>query len=129
MTTPIYAAIPVLRTAIYTALDPLTTAGVYWQRAAQDAAQPYIIEQSQDAGGNAVKTIGALGWQGLVTVKALAPTLSAAEALLAAVVPGMASLAHAGYSFVARYERPIIIPPDGDTWQAAHQWRVFINTA
>lgn len=126
---PIYSAITVLRTAIFNALDPLTTAGVYWQRATQGVAPPYVIAQSQDAGGNAVKTIGAFGWQGLVTVKAIAPTLSAAEALLAAVVPGMASLAYTGFSFVSRYERPIIIPPDGDIWQAAHQWRIFINTA
>lgn len=126
---PIYSAIPVLRTAIYNALDPLTAAGVFWQRATQGVALPYVIYQSQDAGGNAVKTIGAFSWQGLVTVKALAPSLSAAESLLAAVVPGMAALSYSGYSFVSRYERPIVIPPDGDTWQAAHQWRIFINTA
>jgi hypothetical protein len=127
--TPLYNAIQVVRFAVIAALDPLVTPPVFWVRATQGVALPYVIAFSQDAGGNAVKTIGRMGWQGLVTVKALAPSLSAAEALLTAVVPGMASLALTGYTFVARYERPIAIPPTDDEWQCGHSWRVFINTA
>lgn len=127
--TPVLAAIRILRTAVFQALGPLTLTGVYWQRADQGVALPFVVYQSQDLGGAAVERIGSLDWQGLVTVKALAGSQSAAETLLAAVAPGMASLSAAGSSITTRYVRPIVIPPDGDIWQAAHQWRVWITGA
>lgn len=128
--TPIYDAIHIVRKAIFEALDPLTTAGVYWQTAAQTAALPFCVYQSQDNGGRAEKHLNALGWSGLITIKAIAASQSAAETLMAAVAPGMASLASTGYSLMAEYMQPVVIPPD-DTgrWQAAHQWRVFLEAA
>lgn len=127
--TPLYSVLRALRFAIKAALQPLTATGVYWQRADQGVALPYIVYQSQDLGGQAVGTVGELAWSGLVTVKALATNQSAAELLIAAVAPGMEALIYAGYSISARYVRPVVIPPDGDTWQAAHQWRVGITGA
>lgn len=124
--TPLYSAIAVLRKAIFEALDPLTSAGVYWVQAAQGVALPFVIYQSQDNGGGSVKSVGALAWSGLITVRALAANQSAAETLMLAVAPGMASLSAAGYSIKTEYERPITIPP-GDAWQCGHIWRVSIS--
>jgi hypothetical protein len=127
--TPIYPAIAVLRKAIFEALDPLTTAGVYWVQAAQGAALPFVIFFSQDGGGQAEKTIGNLSWSGLVTVKALANSQSAAETLMGATAPGMAAPTAAGYTISTNYQRPIVIPPVDGVWQCGHLWRVFIATA
>jgi hypothetical protein len=124
--TPIYPAIAVLRKAIFEALDPLTAVGVYWVQATQGVALPFVIYQSQDNGGQAQKSVGALGWSGLITVRALAANQSAAETLMLAVAPGMASLSASGYQITTAYERPITIPP-GDSWQCGHIWRVTIS--
>jgi hypothetical protein len=124
---PIYNAITVLRFAVAAALTPLTSAGVYWLRADQDVPLPYVIFQSQDLGGKAVERVGELSWEGLVTVRALASDQGAADTLMGAIVGGMATLSYAGHTITARYVRPIVIPPDGDTWQSAHQWRVHIG--
>ena len=124
---PIYDAIHIVRRAVFEALDPLTTAGVYWQQAAQGAALPFVIYQSQDGGGSANKRLSNLGWQGLITVKALAANQSAAETLMLAVSPGMGALSATGYSISAEYERPIVLPPQDGVWQCCHQWRVFLE--
>jgi len=125
-TTPILDAIRILRTAIYAALSPLNSAA-YWQQADQGVARPFVVFQSQDAGGQAEKRIGDHGWSGLVTVKALADNQSAAESLLATVAPGMASLSYAGRDIAAEFERPLVVPPLDDVWQAGGIWRVFID--
>lgn len=147
--TPLYSAIPVLREAIADALAPLMAAAsppsglsyldsagrakCYWVQADQVDANknvvvlPYAIVQSQDEGGQAERAIGDLWWSGLVTLRALASRLSYAETLLAVLVPGMASLSKAGYTFSAVYERPITIPPRDGVWQAGHIWRVSIS--
>jgi hypothetical protein len=131
-TTPITEAIEKLRQAIYTALAPLAAPhGVYWLQADQSAALPYVIFQSQDAGGRKVLHLGDYAWEGLVTIKALANGTtgkqSGAAALLALVIPGMGSLASTGYTFSVEHERPIVIPPDAEgTWQAAQLYRVGI---
>jgi hypothetical protein len=127
--TPITEAIEKLRRAVSAALAPLAApAGVYWMQAAQTASLPFVIFQSQDGGGEAVKHLGDYAWEGLVTVRALAVSQSAAEVLLAAVIPGMASLASTGYTFFVEHERPLILPPNGNgTWQAGHIYRVGIS--
>lgn len=125
-TAPILDAIPLLRTAIYQALSPLASA-VYWQQADQGVARPFVVYQSQDAGGQAEKRIGDHGWSGLVAVKAIADTQSAAESLYATVALGMDNLAHAGYGMSAEFERPLVVPPLDDVWQAGGTWRVFID--
>jgi hypothetical protein len=126
--TPVYSVIRILRYAIVAALDPLTTTGVYWVQAKQGVALPFVIAQSQDNGGRGEKTVGALSWSGLVTIRALAASQSAAETLLEAVAPGMASLSSAGYTITTIYDRPITIPPRDDTWQCGHIWRVHISS-
>jgi hypothetical protein len=129
--TPLTEAIEKLRAAVYAALSPLAAPhGVYWLQAAQNAALPFIVYQSQDAGGKDVKHLGDYAWEGLVTVKALANSAggqSGAEALLDAVLPGMSSLAATGYTFAVEHERPLVIPPDvSGTWTAAHLFRIGI---
>jgi hypothetical protein len=126
--TPIYDAIYILRKAIYEALDPLTASGIFWFQAAQGAALPFAIYQSQDLGGSAEKAVGKVWWRGLVTLRALATSQSAAETLMTAIRPGMASLAFTGYSIQATYDRPIVIPPDDGVWQTAHSFLVEIDT-
>jgi hypothetical protein len=125
-TTPILDAIPILRAAVYAALAPLNAA-IYWLQADQGVARPFVVYQSQDLGGSAVKRIGDHGWSGLVTVKAIADTQGAAEALYATVAPGMGSLAHAGYGIIAEFERPLVIPPLEDIWQSGGVFRVTIT--
>ena len=130
MPSPIYNALNLVRKAIFEALDPLTTAPIYWQQAAQGQALPLVVYQSQDGGGSAEKHLNAIGWEGLITVKALASNQSAAETLINMVAPGMASLSSTGYTVCAEYERPVVIPPDAaGVWQAAHQWRVYLEAA
>jgi hypothetical protein len=130
--TPLTEAIEKLRAAVYTALSPLAAPhGVYWLQADQNAALPFVIAQSQDAGGRDVKHLGDYAWEGLVTIKALANgqsgNLSGAEALLRAVLPGMNSLAVSGYTFFVEHERPLVLPPDDQgVWQACSIFRVGI---
>lgn len=130
MPTPIFDAIKLVRAAIFAALDPLTTAPVSWAQAPQGVDPPFVVYQSQDAGGRAEKHLNALGWSGLITVKAIATSQSAAETLMSAVAPGMNSLTSVGYNIFAEYMQPIVIPPD-DTgrWTTAHQWRVYLEAA
>jgi len=138
--TPILDAITLVRVAIRNALKPLAAPhGVYWLQADQSTpdqpvAYPYIIFQSQDLGGKDVKHLGDYGWQGLVTIRALADgpagKLRGAEALLVAVLPGMDSLASAGYGFFVEHERPLVLPPDVDgIWQAGSIYRVGMYSA
>ena len=127
--TPILNAISILRQAVFEAFDPLTTYPVYWQQADEQVQPPFVIYQSQDAGGRAAKHIGDYGWEGLITVRALAPTQGAAEELLAAVAPGMDALQATGYSFTADYQGPLVVAPDPfGVWQAGHIWRVALGT-
>ena len=136
MIAPIYSAIQLVRFALVAALDPLTTAGVYWLQAPEGATLPYCIIQSQDLGGRAEPHLGALGWSGLITVKALASsqgsangnTQAAAEAIMAAVAPGMdAIVAPTGYDIAVAYSRPIVVPPLSGIWQSGHLWRVILE--
>lgn len=127
MPTPIYDAITRMRYAVAAALTARTSRGVYWLEAPSGATRPFVVFQSQDAGGRAERQIGALDWSGLIVVKAIADTTGAAEQLMAQVAPGMEGLTSAGYSITATYDHPIVIPPDGALFQAAHQWRVSIH--
>lgn len=125
---PVFSAITLVRFAIVGALDPLTTAGVYWTQAPSSAVRPMVIIQSQDSGGRGEAHLNGLGWSGLITVKALADTLPAAEALLATVAPGMAAVvAPANYDMAVEYVRPIVIPPLDNVWQVGHVWRVSLE--
>jgi hypothetical protein len=125
---PILDSITIVRFAILAALDPLTTSGVYWLEAPETAVRPFVVVQSQDAGGRSEPRLSSLGWSGLITVKALAHTLQAAEALLGAVAPGMATLnAPTGYDMTAEHVRPIVLGPRDGVWQAGHIWLVSLE--
>jgi hypothetical protein len=126
-TTPIYAAISLVRVAVGSALQARTGRSVWWQSAPGSATRPFVVFQSQDNGGRGERQIGALDWSGLIVVKAIADTMSAAEALLAQVAPGMEALSTTGYNISAAYDRPIVLPPDGAIHQSAHQWRVSLH--
>lgn len=126
MAAPITDAITVLRGAIFAALTPLTTRTIDWAQA-EGRTLPYVIVQSQDGGGRANPFLDSVGWQGLVTVKALATTLPAAEALMAAVAPGMDALTATGYAITTIYDRPVTVPPDAGVWQAINVWRIYID--
>lgn len=132
---PIYSSLRLVRFAIRAALLALSSGKeVYWLQAGEGASMPYVVVQSQDAGGQGAFAIGAIAWSGLITVKALATAngsgnaQATAEALMEAVAPGMGSLAApAGYAIGARYVRPVVIPPLDGVWQSAHTWRVRLE--
>ena len=135
MVTPIYSAIRLVRFCIVPSLTALSGGrGVFWLQASEGAQLPYVIVQSQDAGGVSNPNLGSLGWSGLITVKALAQAngtgnaQASAEALMELVAPGMDALvAPAGYDLSVAYQRPVVIPPDSGVWQAAHLWRVNLE--
>ncbi len=127
MPTPIYRSIRLVRFAVAQALAARTGRGVYWLEAPGTAVRPFVVFQSQDAGGRSERAIGDLGWSGLVVVKAIADTAGAAEQLMEAIAPGMDALATPGYSISALHDKPIVIPPDGNVHQSAHQWRISLH--
>lgn len=127
MPSPIYSAIRLVRYAVASALTSRTTRGVYWLEAPGTAARPFVTFQSQDLGGRAERTVGALGWSGLIVVKAIGDTASAAETLMEAVSAGMDALSTPGYSISAAYDRPLVLPPDGAIHQSGAQWRVSLH--
>lgn len=125
MSGPVYDAIPVMRGAVAAALG----ASAHWQRN-EDAAptRPYLIFDSQDGGGRADAYVGCIGWEGLVTVRAVADFQDEADAALAPAFTAMQSLsAPSGYAIGARFVRPITLPPTGETRYAAAQWEVYIE--
>lgn len=125
---PIYSAIQKVRFSIVAALTARTARGVYWLEAPQTATRPLVVVQSQDIGGRSERQIGALDWSGLIVVKAIADSTSAAETLMAAVAPGMEALTTTfGYTISAAYDRPIVLPPDAGIWQSGAQWRVSLH--
>lgn len=128
MIAPIITSITIVRFAIVAALDPLTTSGVYWLEAPETAVRPFVVIQSQDSGGRGEPRLSSLGWSGLITVKALADTLSAAETLMANVAPGMSALvAPTNYDLTAAYVRPMVLPPSEGVWQCGHIWMVKLE--
>ncbi len=133
--TPIYSALRLVRFAIVPALSARSGGkGVYWLQAPENTAFPFVVVQSQDAGGLANPNLGSLGWTGLITVKTLANANGSgnaqalAESLMEAVAPGMDNLtAPAGFDLSVNYSRPVVIPPSEGVWQCAHVWRVNLE--
>ena len=127
---PIPNAISIVRQALYASLSPLcaTYQGLpkcYWLVAAQGAPLPLLVMQSQDGGGQDASLLGLGGWAGLITVKALATSQSAAEALLAGVPDALAALANPdGYTIRATFNRPLVLPPKDGVWQAAQSYQI-----
>jgi hypothetical protein len=136
---PIVDAIPIVRRSIYSALallmsaytavhsDGLTRAKLYWTQAEQEIDPPFVVVQSQDGGGVDAGRIGGAVWSGLITLRAIAPSLLQAEALLNTIQVGMSSLfAPAGYSITAHHDRPLTLPPADGLWTAASIYRVTL---
>ena len=129
--TPITDAIPKIRTALYAALTPLVgtydgQAKAYWLKAAQGAPLPLLIYQAQDGGGGDTSLLSTGGWAGLFTIKALASSAAAAEALLATVPAALASLSVSGYSGQATYVRSLVLPPLDGVHTAALVYRITL---
>lgn len=139
---PILTAEYILRKALHDAFAPLLSsytdsAGrvkAYYKRADQLDANgnavtvPYLIYQPQSDIA-ALRWIGVIDAEALFTLRALAPSQSAAETLLGLASPGMANLSATGYTIQAVYERTPTIPPDGDVWTVAAIYRMHISTA
>lgn len=128
---PITDAIPRVRTALYAALAPLVgsyngQARAYWLVAAQGAPLPLLIFQAQDGGGGDESLLGVGGWSGLFTIKALASSQSAAEALLATVPAALASLSTGGLSIQATFARTLVLPPLDGVHTAALVYRITL---
>lgn len=128
---PITDAIPRVRAALYAALAPLVgtyegAAKVYWLVAAQGAPLPLLIMQAQDGGGGDQSLLGAGGWSGLFTIKALAASASAAEALLAGAPGALQSLSTSGLSIQATFARSLVLPPADGAHTAALVYRITL---
>jgi hypothetical protein len=126
---PIPDAIPLVRAAVRGALGSLAPMfnghrACYWLQAEEGAAAALVTEpptlasllilQSQDLGGRDASMLSLGGWEGLITVRALASSPSAAEAQMAGVASALDTLsAPSGYTIRATLERPLVLPPDG----------------
>jgi len=124
---PITDAIPRVRTALYAALAPLVgtyegVARAYWLIAPQGAPLPLLVFQAQDGGGGDASLLGIGGWSGLFTIRALAASQSAAEALLAGVPAALATLSGMQATFV----RALVVPPEDGVQTAALIYRITL---
>lgn len=139
MTTPVYDAITIARLSVEAAVKPLVLAQqggtgaprFYWQRQSANV-YPCAIHQSQDRGGEGASFLNIGAWAGLWTIQAYANDQTTADAWLAAIQGGMASLAPptgytSGYSIQADYDRPLILPPDRDIYPSGAIWRIRIT--
>lgn len=144
MSAPIRNALPIVRTALYAALSPLVSsyAGLpasYWRRAtdalglvgALTANPPTlagaIVAQSQDAGGQGVIYLDDADWQGLITIRCLAGSLAAAEALLQTIPEPLLLTAPTGYALRADFVRPLDLPQADGVHTAAAIYRVTVS--
>lgn len=137
-TTPVYDAITIARESVSAALAPLVAAQqadglavrLRYQRMPAAFELPYCVHQNQDQGGAPELLLNGAGWSGLWVVKVFATAIGVADAWLAAIRGGMDSLSlpapYTGYSIRADFDRPLVIPPDGEVWQSAALWRIHI---
>lgn len=130
MPTPIPNAVAVVRASVYAALAPLTGTfselpRCYWQIAVDLAPLPLLVIQSQDRGGFDASFLGRGGWQGLITVLAMAETDSGADAQLAGVFGAMEGMPHpSGYTIHSTFERPLTLAPADGVFYAGGIYRI-----
>lgn len=132
-TTILLDAIPAVRAALLAALGSLASGRVYWMQSPTGAALPLIVVQSQDAGGQQTPSVGAIGWDGLITVRCIAASLADAEALarlVVAALPAQTTATADGhtYSLNLALERPIVGPPGAQAWTAALVYRAGLTS-
>ena len=71
---------------------------------------PVGIYQSQDGGGSNDDTIGANGWTGLLTIRAIDTTLSGAWSKVQEAAAAMLTISHPSYDISVNISNPIELP-------------------
>lgn len=125
--TAVPVALDIVKAAFETWLDSLVGSRVYWLVAVEQAALPCIVVQSQDNGGQPDPFIGLIGWRGLIVVRCIAATESAANALgisAHAAIPPSALVS--GYRITTELDRRLPIPPGRAGYVSARQYRVAV---
>lgn len=141
---PIPTALTITRRALYAVLSPLVAVfgglpACYWKQAnsptsvvqALTSMPPTlsgaIVFGPQDKGGVDDGYIGTGGWNGLITIKAHGPSLTAAEALLEQVAgPLVVLTAPFGYTVTAQFVSPLDLPTLDGVYTVASIYRVYI---
>lgn len=141
MTQPIRTALSITQDALSVALSAVVDVfggvpAVYWRQTPPGVAAALlsgaldgcIVCQSQDGGGRSDLFIGGAGWSGLITLRCIASTPSAARTLLASV-PEPLLLVASGYAIRADWERPLDLPDAAGLSTAAGIYRIHISHA
>lgn len=135
MSTPPVNAEDVVARAIYSSLAPLMTgyqfagsARCYYQVAPEQAPMPFLVYQLQ-SDINAVQRVGAWDGNGLILLRAVAETPSAARTLLGVVASGMDSLTVSGYHIQAVWDGSQALPGAIGYAQAALRYNVSVRKA
>src|SRR5262245_18597774 len=126
---PIPNALDLVRVAVYAALAPLAGSynghpKCYWLAAEQNAPLALLVFQPQAPGARAGFLLNG-DWEGLIAVKGLAASPSAAETLLSGAPAAMEGLSAAsGYSIVlldANPGPPFVLD---NVWTASQIYRI-----
>lgn len=121
---PISQAIPIVKTAIFTALAPLvpldadSIPAVYWEIADSRRPATCIVFQSQDSGGRSQPSIGGRGWAGLIAIKVYAPTPAEVDIVLGEIELAMAGASAGTTADLAIIDCYPLTLPTGDTTAA-----------
>ena len=102
---------PLVRQAITTALTTVAGGRIYWLQAPDDATYPYVVFQSQDAGGKRNDYMSANGWRGLITFRVYSTDPDTADTTLQSIPTLLDSVAVSTYTFRALPETPVPYPP------------------
>lgn len=139
--TPVYSGPDLAGDALLAALAPLVPAfngapAVYWQINPPEtvgalrtgALSSMLICQSQDGGGERLPHVGRVSWSGLVVVRALSASASAARSVRDGIPARMELLSvPAGYAIAARFDKPIELAPKDGIHTRGQQWLITIE--
>lgn len=101
-----------VRQAVVSALSTTFGGRVYWQLAPQDATYPLCVFQASDGGGKRADTIGANGWEGLLTLRVMSDDPDEADATLALLPALLQRQTVDGYNLGCVLGRPLAVPPE-----------------
>lgn len=109
---PVFQAkiIPVLNTAFSTALGPAYGGRVYAYVAPELPTYPLLVYHPQDGGGRKADSIGANGWEGLMTFRSMDTTLAGAANKLIEASEQFVNVTAAGYIIQTVFENPQYFP-------------------